>query len=117
METTTSNTAAPSVDEPRLVRLEADWDAAATRLKEAVAEAYPVGAQIRVKLHGNKRTVIDAEVIGHGASWSNRYPTELTVRNLRTGKRRSCTTAQVEPNVPALAQSGGEITSTKESNS
>ncbi len=79
----------------KLNELEADWHGAATKLKHAVVAAYPVGAQIRVKLHGNKRTIIDAEVIGHGARWSTRFPTELTVRNLRTGKRRSCTTSQI----------------------
>ena len=66
--------------------LTVEADAAARTLAEAVQATYPVGSTIRAKLHG-RETWITATVEGYACSL--RYPHELRVRNLRTGKCRN----------------------------
>ena len=61
-------------------------EATAQELIEAVKETYPVGAIIDARLHG-KEVWIRAKVESHWAS--SRYPHQMTVRNVKTGKVRN----------------------------
>jgi len=66
-----------------------DHEAAAKALMDGIKELIPVGTKLRILMRGRGGKTIDAEVISHGHAWSIKYPHEVHVKNLKTGKTRT----------------------------
>lgn len=71
---------------PTIEELTVAVETASRKLAEAVQAAYPIGATVRFKLPG-REVRIQAVVVSHG--WSLRYPHDIRVKNLKTGKFRN----------------------------
>jgi len=72
--------------EMTIEQLSKDYEKADKALKEGIKKILPLGTKIRVQMRHNARP-IEAEIIWHPESWSNE-PHRITVRNLKTGKKR-----------------------------
>jgi hypothetical protein len=64
---------------------ERNYKEAGNALREYIAKVYPLGTRVTVNA-GKSR--IEAEVIGHAASWCLK-PDEIRVRNIHTLKSRN----------------------------
>ena len=73
----------------KIIELTRKHEASAKALLEAVAKAYPPGSVVRAKITGgDDGTWINAEVLERPYP-SGKYPHELLVKNIKTGKLRN----------------------------
>lgn len=78
---------------PEIIAAQAKYRAAAEELAAVVEKALPCGTRVSVKM--GKSTVIGT-VQSHAGGWWYQ-PSQVTITNDRTGKRRSFTAANVKP--------------------
>lgn len=71
-----------------IAQLTHEHEKAARALMDGIKQRLPVGTVLCVEMRGRKGKTMEAEVIAHGHAWCIRYPHEIRVRNIKTGKAR-----------------------------
>lgn len=71
----------------KLEKLTKDHETASRSLMNGIKKLFPIGTRLMVEISHSK-PMIEVEVTSHGSDWSIRFPHEIGVQNVKSGKTR-----------------------------